>query len=81
MMRAMKAYRIVEFPSTTKALPRDTWLRTRDAAAWLGVSNYTVLRWVEEGKVAAIEEPSAGRYGKRTYVWANDLMRVKAQRS
>ena len=77
----MKAYRIIEFADDARALPRDTWVRTKDAARWLGVSNFSILRFAEEGKLATIDEPSAGRYGKRVYVWSNDLMRLKAQRA
>jgi len=77
----MKVYRIIELSDNAPSLPRDTWVRTKDAAAWMGVSNFSILRFAEEGKLAAIDEPSAGRYGKRVYVWSNDLMRLKAQRA
>lgn len=70
----MKVYRIEELEVPERQpLPPEAWLTVRDAAAWLGVSRMTILRYAEEGKLSSVEEASAGRYGHRLMVSTSDL--------
>lgn len=74
----MRVYRINDVTlQPGDLLPPESWVKVKDAAAFLGVSQMTVLRHVEEGRLRVETEPSAGRYGHRLFINTSDLNTMK----